>query len=122
MDKKREKPTSATPSYQAAFGPGDQNLLLLDVASGFENRLQGGKKPVGRLDRVGKNFRGGQVILFRVTFLRGYHNPHSGGAEEEEATMHPPKRSLKISNNSSKMESVKTRFPSALSNGRTIRK
>jgi hypothetical protein len=43
------------PSQQSAFDPRNQDLLLLDVAGGFEDRLQAGEELVGRLDRVGQN-------------------------------------------------------------------
>src|ERR1700677_4419912 len=52
----------------------------------------------------------------------GCHKPHSGGAEEEAAIMQPPKRSSRTLNNSFKIKSVKTCFPSALNNGKTMRK
>lgn len=60
---------TAVESHQPAFAPRNQNLLLLNEAGGFQDRLQTGEEALGRLDRVGQDQGGGQVVVFRLSFL-----------------------------------------------------
>src|SRR5260370_25029926 len=68
LDKNREETITPT-SHQPAFDPRNQELLLLDMAGGFQDRLQAGKEPVCRLDRVSQHFRSGQIVFLRLGLL-----------------------------------------------------
>src|SRR5260370_32446827 len=68
LDKNREETITPT-SHQPAFDPRNQELLLLDMAGGFQDRLQAGKEPVCRLDRVSQPFRSWQIVFFPLGFL-----------------------------------------------------
>jgi hypothetical protein len=57
------------PSQQSASDARIQNLLLLDLAGAFEDRLQTGEELVGRPNGIGQNLRGGEIVFLRVAFL-----------------------------------------------------
>src|SRR5579872_5256514 len=52
--------------HQPAFDARDQNFLLLNVASGFEDRLQVGEESVRRFNGIREDIHRCQVILLRL--------------------------------------------------------